>query len=128
MKVARIIIERTKDTLISYGMDKTVHELNVLSPCSTLVAEHLTSIFSKLIMVCLRFLQPRETYIWEEKILTNVFCNSLSRMRKKSNSHISVDNRALQNLRKEVERIKCTLSTQQQDRLEIDITRPDLRS
>ena len=45
MKVARIIIERTKDTLISYGMDKTVHELNVLSPCSTLVAEHLTSIF-----------------------------------------------------------------------------------
>ena len=83
---------------------------------------------SKLIMVCLRFLQPRETYICEEKILTNVLCNSLSRMRKKSNSHISVDNRALQNLRKEVERIKCTLSTQQQDRLEIDITRPDLRS
>ena len=41
-------------------------------------------------------------------------------MKKKSNTDISGDKRALQKLRKEVERVKRALSTQQQARLEIE--------
>merc|ERR1712187_80802 len=41
-------------------------------------------------------------------------------MKKKSNINISSDKRALQKLRKEVERVKRALSSQQQARLEIE--------
>jgi len=118
MKVARIINEPTA-AAIAYGMDKTGGESNVLVfdlGGGTFDVTLLTidnGVFEVLAT-------NGDTHLGGEDFDQRVMQFFIKMMKKKSNTDISGDKRALQKLRKEVERVKRALSTQQQARLEIE--------
>jgi len=118
MKVQRIINEPTA-AAIAYGMDKTGGESNVLVfdlGGGTFDVTLLTidnGVFEVLAT-------NGDTHLGGEDFDQRVMQFFIKMMKKKSNIDISGDKRALQKLRKEVERVKRALSSQQQARLEIE--------
>merc|ERR1719446_1348958 len=118
MKVQRIINEPTA-AAIAYGMDKTGGESNVLVfdlGGGTFDVTLLTidnGVFEVLAT-------NGDTQLGGEDFDQRVMQYFIKMMKKKSNVDISKDKRALQKLRKEVERVKRALSSQQQARLEIE--------
>jgi heat shock protein 5 len=118
LKVQRIINEPTA-AAIAYGMDKTGGESNVLVfdlGGGTFDVTLLTidnGVFEVLAT-------NGDTHLGGEDFDQRVMQYFIKMMKKKSNVDISEDNRALQKLRKEVERVKRALSSQQQARVEID--------
>merc|ERR1719266_1765562 len=118
MTVQRIINEPTA-AAIAYGMDKTGGESNVLVfdlGGGTFDVTLLTidnGVFEVLAT-------NGDTHLGGEDFDQRVMQYFIRMMKKKSNIDISGDKRALQKLRKEVERVKRALSTQQQARLEIE--------
>jgi len=118
MKVQRIINEPTA-AAIAYGMDKTGGESNVLVfdlGGGTFDVTLLTidnGVFEVLAT-------NGDTHLGGEDFDQRVMQYFIKMMKKKSNIDISGDKRALQKLRKEVERVKRALSSQQQARLEIE--------
>jgi len=118
MKVARIINEPTA-AAIAYGMDKTGDESNVLVfdlGGGTFDVTLLTiegGVFEVLAT-------NGDTHLGGEDFDQRVMQFFIKMMKKKSNVDISGDKRALQKLRKEVERVKRALSSQQQARVEIE--------
>jgi len=118
MKVERIINEPTA-AAIAYGMDKTGGESNVLVfdlGGGTFDVTLLTidnGVFEVLAT-------NGDTHLGGEDFDQRVMQYFIKMMKKKSNTDISKDKRALQKLRKEVERVKRALSSQQQARLEIE--------
>merc|ERR1719330_2343963 len=118
MKVRRIINEPTA-AAIAYGMDKTGDEANVLVfdlGGGTFDVTLLTiegGVFEVLAT-------NGDTHLGGEDFDQRVMQFFIKMMKKKSNVDISGDKRALQKLRKEVERVKRALSSQQQARLEIE--------
>jgi len=118
MKVQRIINEPTA-AAIAYGMDKTGDEANVLVfdlGGGTFDVTLLTiegGVFEVLAT-------NGDTHLGGEDFDQRVMQFFIKMMKKKSNVDISGDKRALQKLRKEVERVKRALSSQQQARLEIE--------
>merc|ERR1712160_15845 len=118
MKVQRIINEPTA-AAIAYGMDKTGDEANVLVfdlGGGTFDVTLLTiegGVFEVLAT-------NGDTHLGGEDFDQRVMQLFIKMMKKKSNVDISGDKRALQKLRKEVERVKRALSSQQQARLEIE--------
>merc|ERR1719157_208465 len=118
MKVARIINEPTA-AAIAYGMDKTGGESNVLVfdlGGGTFDVTLLTidnGVFEVLAT-------NGDTHLGGEDFDQRVMQFFIKMMKKKSNVDITGDKRALQKLRKEVERVKRALSSQQQARLEIE--------
>jgi len=118
MKVERIINEPTA-AAIAYGMDKTGGESNVLVfdlGGGTFDVTLLTidnGVFEVLAT-------NGDTHLGGEDFDQRVMQYFIKMMKKKSNTDISGDKRALQKLRKEVERVKRALSSQQQARLEIE--------
>jgi endoplasmic reticulum chaperone BiP len=118
MKVERIINEPTA-AAIAYGMDKTGGESNVLVfdlGGGTFDVTLLTidnGVFEVLST-------NGDTHLGGEDFDQRVMQYFIKMMKKKSNVDISGDKKALQKLRKEVERVKRALSSQQQARLEIE--------
>merc|ERR1719330_2306605 len=118
MKVQRIINEPTA-AAIAYGMDKTGGESNVLVfdlGGGTFDVTLLTidnGVFEVLAT-------NGDTHLGGEDFDQRVMQFFIKMMKKKSSIDISGDKRALQKLRKEVERVKRALSSQQQARLEIE--------
>jgi heat shock protein 5 len=118
LKVERIINEPTA-AAIAYGMDKTGGESNVLVfdvGGGTFDVTLLTidnGVFEVLAT-------NGDTHLGGEDFDQRVMQYFIKMMKKKSNVDISGDKRALQKLRKEVERVKRALSSQQQARLEIE--------
>lgn len=118
MKVERIINEPTA-AAIAYGMDKTGGESNVLVfdlGGGTFDVTLLTidnGVFEVLAT-------NGDTHLGGEDFDQRVMQYFIKMMKKKSEVDISGDKRALQKLRKEVERVKRALSSQQQARLEIE--------
>ena len=118
MKVQRIINEPTA-AAIAYGMDKTGGESNVLVfdlGGGTFDVTLLTidnGVFEVLAT-------NGDTHLGGEDFDQRVMQYFIKMMKKKNNQDISGDKRALQKLRKEVERVKRALSSQQQARLEIE--------
>merc|ERR1740139_1093290 len=118
MKVERIINEPTA-AAIAYGMDKKGGESNVLVfdlGGGTFDVTLLTidqGVFEVLAT-------NGDTHLGGEDFDQRVMQFFIKMMKKKSNVDISGDKRALQKLRKEVERVKRALSSQQQARLEIE--------
>jgi len=118
MKVQRIINEPTA-AAIAYGMDKTGGESNVLVfdlGGGTFDVTLLTidnGVFEVLAT-------NGDTHLGGEDFDQRVMQYFIKMMKKKSNIDITGDKRALQKLRKEVERVKRALSSQQQARLEIE--------
>jgi len=118
MKVQRIINEPTA-AAIAYGMDKTGDEANVLVfdlGGGTFDVTLLTiegGVFEVLST-------NGDTHLGGEDFDQRVMQFFIKMMKKKSNVDITGDKRALQKLRKEVERVKRALSSQQQARLEIE--------
>jgi len=118
MKVERIINEPTA-AAIAYGMDKTGGESNVLVfdlGGGTFDVTLLTidnGVFEVLAT-------NGDTHLGGEDFDQRVMQYFIKMMKKKNSVDISSDKRALQKLRKEVERVKRALSTQQQARLEIE--------
>jgi len=118
MKVERIINEPTA-AAIAYGMDKTGGESNVLVfdlGGGTFDVTLLTidnGVFEVLAT-------NGDTHLGGEDFDQRVMQFFIKMMKKKSNKDITGDKRALQKLRKEVERVKRALSSQQQARLEIE--------
>merc|ERR1712038_1099434 len=118
MKVQRIINEPTA-AAIAYGMDKTGGESNVLVfdlGGGTFDVTLLTidqGVFEVLAT-------NGDTHLGGEDFDQRVMQFFIKMMKKKSQVDISGDKRALQKLRKEVERVKRALSSQQQARLEIE--------
>jgi len=118
MKVERIINEPTA-AAIAYGMDKTGGESNVLVfdlGGGTFDVTLLTidnGVFEVLAT-------NGDTHLGGEDFDQRVMQYFIKMMKKKNNVDISGDKRSLQKLRKEVERVKRALSTQQQARLEIE--------
>merc|ERR1712038_700035 len=118
MKVRRIINEPTA-AAIAYGMDKTGGESNVLVfdlGGGTFDVTLLTidnGVFEVLAT-------NGDTHLGGEDFDQRVMQFFIKMMKKKSSIDISGDKRALQKLRKEVERVKRALSSQQQARLEIE--------
>eukprot|EP00559_Dactyliosolen_fragilissimus_P009829 CAMPEP_0184854848 /NCGR_PEP_ID=MMETSP0580-20130426/225_1 /TAXON_ID=1118495 /ORGANISM="Dactyliosolen fragilissimus" /LENGTH=657 /DNA_ID=CAMNT_0027349199 /DNA_START=68 /DNA_END=2041 /DNA_ORIENTATION=+ len=118
MTVQRIINEPTA-AAIAYGMDKTGGESNVLVydlGGGTFDVTLLTiegGVFEVLAT-------NGDTHLGGEDFDQRVMQYFIKMMKKKSNVDISGDKRALQKLRKEVERVKRALSSQQQARLEIE--------
>uniref|UniRef100_A0A7S0CFI1 Uncharacterized protein n=1 Tax=Proboscia inermis TaxID=420281 RepID=A0A7S0CFI1_9STRA len=118
MKVERIINEPTA-AAIAYGMDKTGGESNVLVfdlGGGTFDVTLLTidnGVFEVLST-------NGDTHLGGEDFDQRVMQYFIKMMKKKSSQDISGDKRALQKLRKEVERVKRALSSQQQARLEIE--------
>jgi len=118
MKVERIINEPTA-AAIAYGMDKTGGESNVLVfdlGGGTFDVTLLTidnGVFEVLAT-------NGDTHLGGEDFDQRVMQYFIKMMKKKSDVDISGDKRALQKLRKEVERVKRALSSQQQARLEIE--------
>jgi endoplasmic reticulum chaperone BiP len=116
LKVERIINEPTA-AAIAYGMDKTGGESNVLVfdlGGGTFDVTLLTidnGVFEVLAT-------NGDTHLGGEDFDQRVMQYFIKMMKKKSNVDISGDKRALQ--RKEVERVKRALSSQQQARLEIE--------
>jgi len=118
LKVERIINEPTA-AAIAYGMDKTGGESNVLVfdlGGGTFDVTLLTidnGVFEVLAT-------NGDTHLGGEDFDQRVMQYFIKMMKKKSEVDISGDKRALQKLRKEVERVKRALSSQQQARLEIE--------
>jgi len=118
LKVERIINEPTA-AAIAYGMDKTGGESNVLVfdlGGGTFDVTLLTidnGVFEVLST-------NGDTHLGGEDFDQRVMQYFIKMMKKKSQTDISKDKRALQKLRKEVERVKRALSSQQQARLEIE--------
>jgi len=118
MKVERIINEPTA-AAIAYGMDKTGGESNVLVfdlGGGTFDVTLLTidnGVFEVLAT-------NGDTHLGGEDFDQRVMQYFIKMMKKKNSIDISGDKRSLQKLRKEVERVKRALSTQQQARLEIE--------
>jgi heat shock protein 5 len=118
MKVERIINEPTA-AAIAYGMDKSGGESNVLVfdlGGGTFDVTLLTidnGVFEVLAT-------NGDTHLGGEDFDQRVMQYFIKMMKKKSDVDISKDKRALQKLRKEVERVKRALSSQQQARLEIE--------
>ena len=118
MEVKRIINEPTA-AAIAYGMDKTGGESNVLVfdlGGGTFDVTLLTidnGVFEVLAT-------NGDTHLGGEDFDQRVMQFFIKMMKKKNNKDISGDKRALQKLRKEVERVKRALSSQQQARLEIE--------
>jgi heat shock protein 5 len=118
MAVERIINEPTA-AAIAYGMDKTGGESNVLVfdlGGGTFDVTLLTidnGVFEVLAT-------NGDTHLGGEDFDQRVMQYFIKMMKKKSDVDISGDKRALQKLRKEVERVKRALSSQQQARLEIE--------
>jgi len=118
MKVQRIINEPTA-AAIAYGMDKTGGESNVLVfdlGGGTFDVTLLTidqGVFEVLAT-------NGDTHLGGEDFDQRVMQFFIKMMKNKSKVDISGDKRALQKLRKEVERVKRALSSQQQARLEIE--------
>merc|ERR1711937_100711 len=118
MTVRRIINEPTA-AAIAYGLDKKGGEKNILVfdlGGGTFDVTLLTidnGVFEVLAT-------NGDTHLGGEDFDQRVMQFFIKMMRKKSNIDISGDKRALQKLRKEVERVKRALSSQQQARLEIE--------
>jgi len=118
LQVDRIINEPTA-AAIAYGMDKTGKESNVLVfdlGGGTFDVTLLTidnGVFEVLAT-------NGDTHLGGEDFDQRVMQYFIKMMKKKSQVDISGDKKALQKLRKEVERVKRALSTQQQARLEIE--------
>jgi len=118
MKVERIINEPTA-AAIAYGLDKTGGEANVLVfdlGGGTFDVTLLTidnGVFEVLAT-------NGDTHLGGEDFDQRVMQYFIKMMKKKNSVDISGDKRALQKLRKEVERVKRALSSQQQARLEIE--------
>jgi len=118
MDVQRVINEPTAAG-IAYGLDKTGGESNILvfdlgggTFDVTLLAID-NGIFEVLAT-------NGDTHLGGEDFDQRVMEYFIKMMQKKSNIDISKDKRALQKLRKEVERVKRALSSQHQARLEIE--------
>jgi heat shock protein 5 len=118
LKVERIINEPTA-AAIAYGMDKTGGEANVLvfDLGGGTFDVTLLTIDSGVFEV---LATNGDTHLGGEDFDQRVMQYFIKMMKKKSNTDISGDKRALQKLRKEVERVKRALSSQQQARLEIE--------
>merc|ERR1719424_339943 len=118
MKVERIINEPTA-AVIAYGMDKTGGESNVLvfDLGGGTFDVTLLTIDSGVFEV---LATNGDTHLGGEDFDQRVMQYFIKMMKKKSDVDISGDKRALQKLRKEVERVKRALSSQQQARLEIE--------
>jgi len=118
MKVERIINEPTA-AAIAYGMDKTGGEANVLvfDLGGGTFDVTLLTIDSGVFEV---LATNGDTHLGGEDFDQRVMQYFIKMMKKKSDVDISGDKRALQKLRKEVERVKRALSSQQQARLEIE--------
>merc|ERR1719386_480830 len=118
MSVRRIINEPTA-AAIAFGLDKKGGEKNILVfdlGGGTFDVTLLTidnGVFEVLAT-------NGDTHLGGEDFDQRVMQYFIKMMKKKSNTDISGDKRALQKLRKEVERVKRALSTQQQARLEIE--------
>ena len=118
LKVERIINEPTA-AAIAYGMDKSGGESNVLVfdlGGGTFDVTLLTidnGVFEVLAT-------NGDTHLGGEDFDQRVMQYFIKMMKKKSKVDISGDKRALQKLRKEVERVKRALSSQHQARLEIE--------
>ncbi|GKY93903.1 luminal-binding protein 5 [Mayamaea pseudoterrestris] len=118
LQVERIINEPTA-AAIAYGMDKTGGEKNVLVfdlGGGTFDVTLLTidnGVFEVLAT-------NGDTHLGGEDFDQRVMQYFIKMMKKKSDVDITSDKRALQKLRKEVERVKRALSSQQQARLEIE--------
>ena len=118
LKVERIINEPTA-AAIAYGMDKKGGEANVLVfdlGGGTFDVTLLTidnGVFEVLAT-------NGDTHLGGEDFDQRVMSYFIKMMKRKSDVDISKDKRALQKLRKEVERVKRALSSQQQARLEIE--------
>ena len=118
MKVERIINEPTA-AAIAYGLDKTGGESNILVfdlGGGTFDVSLLTidgGVFEVLST-------NGDTHLGGQDFDQRVMQYYIKMVKKKSNVDISGDKRALQKLRKEVERTKRALSSQQQARLEIE--------
>jgi heat shock protein 5 len=118
LKVRRIINEPTA-AAIAYGMDKTGGEANVLVfdlgggtfDVTLLVID--SGVFEVLAT-------NGDTHLGGEDFDQRVMKYFIEQMQKKNKVDISKDKRALQKLRKEVERVKRALSSQQQARLEVE--------
>merc|ERR1712021_297255 len=118
LKVERIINEPTA-AAIAYGMDKTGGEANVLvfDLGGGTFDVTLLTIDSGVFEV---LATNGDTHLGGEDFDQRVMQYFIKMMKKKSDVDISGDKRALQKLRKEVERVKRALSSQQQARLEIE--------
>jgi heat shock protein 5 len=118
LKVERIINEPTA-AAIAYGMDKTGGEANVLvfDLGGGTFDVTLLTIDSGVFEV---LATNGDTHLGGEDFDQRVMQYFIKMMKKKSNTDISGEKRALQKLRKEVERVKRALSSQQQARLEIE--------
>merc|ERR1719149_512116 len=118
MTVQRIINEPTA-AAIAYGMDKKGGEKNILVfdlGGGTFDVTLLTidnGVFEVLAT-------NGDTHLGGEDFDQRVMQYFIKMMKKKSDVDITKDKRALQKLRKEVERVKRALSSQQQARLEIE--------
>merc|ERR1719238_565174 len=118
LTVQRIINEPTA-AAIAYGLDKKGGEKNILVfdlGGGTFDVTLLTidnGVFEVLAT-------NGDTHLGGEDFDQRVMQYFIKMMKKKSNIDISGDKRALQKLRKEVERVKRALSSQQQARLEIE--------
>merc|ERR1719327_1512336 len=118
MKVDRIINEPTA-AAIAYGLDKKGGEKNILVfdlGGGTFDVTLLTidnGVFEVLAT-------NGDTHLGGEDFDQRVMQYFIKMMKKKSDVDISKDKRALQKLRKEVERVKRALSSQQQAHLEIE--------
>jgi endoplasmic reticulum chaperone BiP len=118
LKVERIINEPTAAAL-AYGLDKTGAESNILVfdlGGGTFDVTALTidsGVFEVLAT-------SGDTHLGGEDFDQRVMQYFIKLMAKKSNVDISSNKRALQKLRKEVERVKRALSSQPQARLEIE--------
>jgi len=118
LKVERIINEPTA-AAIAYGMDKTGGESNVLVfdlGGGTFDVTLLTidnGVFEVLST-------NGDTHLGGEDFDQRVMQYFIKMMKRKSDIDITSDKKALQKLRKEVERVKRALSSQQQARLEIE--------
>merc|ERR1711862_320774 len=118
LKVERIINEPTA-AAIAYGMDKSGGESNVLVfdlgggtfDVTLLTIEE--GVFEVLAT-------NGDTHLGGEDFDQRVMQFFIKKMKQSSNVDISRNTRALQKLRKEVERVKRALSSQQQARLEIE--------
>jgi len=118
LKVERIINEPTA-AAIAYGMDKTGGESNVL------VFDLGGGTFDVTLLTidngAFEVLATNgATHLGGEDFDQRVMQYFIKMMKKKNSVDISGDKKALQKLRKEVERVKRALSSQQQARLEIE--------
>lgn len=118
MSVQRIINEPTA-AAIAYGLDKKGGEKNILVfdlGGGTFDVTLLTidnGVFEVLAT-------NGDTHLGGEDFDQRVMQHFIKLLKKRDNLDISVDKRALQKLRREVERVKRTLSSQHQARLEIE--------